>query len=112
MQGQPARHLHFKNIHATNLNRTTRVLGDAARQFRLTLENVELALHDAHLDQPVLDINQFDALRLRDVRLANSGRQPVLTATRGNRVRIDGLVAKPDNAKACAFDAVDHIEKV
>jgi hypothetical protein len=111
MQGQPARDLHFKNIQATNLVRTTRVLGDAARQFRLTLENVELALHDAHLDQPVLDINQFDALTLRDVRLANSGRHPVLTATRGNRVRIDRLVAKPDNLKASAFDAVDHIEK-
>ena len=110
MQGQPARRLHFKNIHATNLARSTRVLGDGERQLQITLENVSLALREANQNQPVLDINQFDTLTLQDVRLANSGAQPVLTATRGNRVRIEGLVAVPENRQPHRFDAVGNIE--
>ncbi len=112
MQGQPARRLHFKNIRATNLTRTTRVVGDTDRQFRLTLENVSLALHEAHHDQPVLDINQFDSLTLREVRLANSGAQAVLNATRGNRLLIEGLTAVPENRRPHQLDAVDSIEVI
>ena len=112
MQGQVARRLHFKNVRATNLARTTRVLGDAGRQFQLTLENVSLALHEANQDQPVLDIHQFNALTLRNVRLANSGRQPVLTATRGNRVYIAGLTAVPENSQPNRFEAVDHVDSL
>lgn len=112
MQGQPARRLHFRNIRATRLARTTRVLGDAGRQFQLTLENVSLALREVNHNQPVLDINQFDSLTLRDVRLANSGAQPVLTATRGNRVRIDGFTAVPENREPHRFEAVDQLEGV
>ena len=112
MQGQVARRLHFKNVRATNLARTTRVLGDAGRQFQLTLENVSLALQEASEDQPVLDINQFDTLTLRDVRLANSGRQPVLIATRGNRVHIAGLTALPENSQPNRFEAVDRVDSI
>lgn len=112
MQGQPARWLHFKNIRATNLTRTTRVLGDTDRQFRLTLENVSLALHEAHHDQPVLDINQFDSLTLREVRLANSGAQAVLNATRGNSLLIERLTPVPENRQPHQLDAVDSIEVI
>jgi hypothetical protein len=112
MQGQPARRLHFKNIRATNLTRTTRVLGDTERQFHLTLEDVSLALHEAHHDQPVLDINQFDSLTLHEVRLANSGARPALTATRGNRLRIEGLTAVPENRRPHQFEAVESIEVI
>jgi hypothetical protein len=111
-QGQPARRLHFKNIKATNLARSTRVLGDGERQFQLTLENVSLALREAGHDQPVLDINQFDSLTLRNVRLANSGGQPVLTASRGRKVRIEGLTAVPENSRRHAFEAVDSVHGV
>jgi hypothetical protein len=112
MQGQPARRLRFKNIRATNLTRTTRVLGDAERQFRLTLENVSLALHEAHRDQPVLDINQFDSMTLREVRLTNSGAQAVLHATRGNRLRVEGLTAVPENRQPHQIEAVDMMEGI
>lgn len=112
MQGQPARRLHFRNIRATNLTRTTRVLGDADRQFRLTLEDVSLAMHEAHRDQPVLDINQFDWLTLREVRLANSGAQPALKATRGNRLLIHGLTVVPETGRPHQLDAVDRIEGI
>jgi hypothetical protein len=112
MQGQPARRLHFKSIRATNLTRTTRVVGDGERRFQLTLENVSLALRETHHDQPVLDINEFDSLTLREVRLANSGAHPVLTATRGHQVRIDRLAAVPENSEPHKFDAVDSIEGI
>jgi hypothetical protein len=111
-QGQPAGRLHFKNIKATNLARSTRVVGDGGRQFQLTLENVSLALREANHDQPVLDINQFDSLTLRDVRLANSGRRPVLTASRGGKVRIEGLTAVPENSRPWVFDAVDTVDGI
>jgi hypothetical protein len=110
MQGQPARRLHFKNIKATNLARTTRVLGDADRQFQLTLENASLALRESNQDQPVLDINQFGSLRLREVRLENSGAQPVLIATRGGQVRIEGLTAAPENRQPHRIEGVDTVE--
>lgn len=110
MQGQPARRLRFKNIRATNLTRPTRIVGDTARQFQMTLDHVSLALSEAHLDQPVLDVNQFDTLTLLDVRLTNSGVRPVLTATRGNGVRIDRLTPVPENERPCRFEAVDRIE--
>lgn len=110
MQGQPARRLQFKNIRATNLTRTTRVVGDAGRQFQLTLENVSLALHEANRDQPVLDVNQFDTLTLHDVRLANSGARPVLAATRGNHVRIERFSAVPENRRPHTLEAVERIE--
>lgn len=110
MQGQPARRLVFRNIRATNLARATRVLGDPDRQFHLTLEDVSLALHPAHHDQPVLDVNQFDMLVLRDVRLANGGARPVLAAARGNRLKINGLSAVPDNPRPHQVEAVDAVE--
>lgn len=110
MQGQPARRLHFRNIRATRLARTTRVVGDAGRQFQLTLENVSLSLHGAHLDQPVLDVDRFDTLTLRDVRLANSGAQPVLQVRHGHRVRIEGLTAVPDNSRPWRIEGVDAVE--
>jgi hypothetical protein len=110
MQGQPARRLHFKNIRATNLTRPTRVVGDVGRQFQLTLDRVALSLGETHADQPVIEVNQFDTLTLRDVRLANNGARPVLTATRGNGVRIERLTAVPENLRPQAFDAVERIE--
>jgi hypothetical protein len=111
MQGQPARRIEFKNVRATNLARPTRVVGDAGRQFQLTLDHVALSLHEGALEQPVLDVNQFDTLTLRDVRLANSGARPVLTATRGNRVRIERLTAVPDNPRPHTIEAVDRVEQ-
>lgn len=111
MQGQPARRLVFRDIRATNLTRTARVVGDAGRQFQLILENVSLALAAAHHDQAVLDVNQFDTLTLRGVQLANSGTRPVLTATRGNRVQIADLTPSPDNPHPLVFEAVNAIEK-
>ncbi len=110
MQGQPAHRLHFKHVRATNLTRTTRVLGDASRQFDLTLENVSLALHEAHHNQPVLDVNQFDSLTLRDVRLVNGGARPALTATRGHRLRIEGLTIEPENRQPHQLTDIDAIE--
>ncbi|MBX3732950.1 MAG: hypothetical protein KF791_10190 [Verrucomicrobiae bacterium] len=80
------------------------MLGDAERQFHLTLEDVSLALHEAHHDQPVLDINQFDSLTLREVRLANSGARPALTAARGLRIRVEGLTAVPENRRPHQFE--------
>ena len=112
MQGQPARRLHFKNIRATNLAHPTRVMGDTGRQFQLTLENVSLALHEANRDQVVLDVNQFDTLTLRDVRLANSGKKPVLAVKRGNHVRIEQLTAVPENRHPYTIEAVDRVEGV
>lgn len=110
MQGQPALRLRFKNIRATQLARGMRVVGDADRRLQLTLDNVSMALHEAHLDQPVLDVTQFGTLTLCDVRLANSGARPVLTARRGNRVRIERLAAVPDNRRPQLIEAVDHVE--
>jgi hypothetical protein len=112
MQGQPARRLQFKNIRATNLTRPTRVVGDTGRQFQLTLDDVSLALHADNLDQTLLDVNQFDTLTLRNVRLANSGRRPVLAAARGNKVRIEQLVAAPENSRPHTFEAVERLEGV
>jgi hypothetical protein len=109
-QGQPARRLHFRNVTATHLARTTRVLGDRDRQFQLTLENVSLALRDGSDDQPVLDINQFHSLTLRDVRLGNSGSQPVLSARRGGRVTIEGLRAVPENTRPPNLEEIDLVE--
>jgi hypothetical protein len=111
-QGQPAKRLHFKNITATDLTRPTRILGDGERQFQLTLENVSLAFGAAHADQPVLEVSQFDALTLRDVRLANSGKRPVLVASRGRTLRIERLTAIPENSRPYTLDALDTVHGI
>jgi hypothetical protein len=44
--GQPAMRLRFVNVKATRIARPLRVLGDDQRQFELTLENVDISLHE------------------------------------------------------------------
>jgi hypothetical protein len=110
MQGQPACRLQFRNIQATRLTRATRVVGDAGRKFQLTLDNVSLALDEGHHDQPVVDVSQFDVVSLREVRLGNSGAQPVLQVRRGNRVRIEGLTAVPENRRPQVIEEVGSVE--
>jgi hypothetical protein len=82
--GRPAKRLCFTDIRATNVERPVRVVGDAARQLDLTLENVAIALAPEHAAQPVLDVRRFHALRLGRLMLANDGVAPLVVLRDGD----------------------------
>ncbi len=108
--GQPAKRLRFVNVRATGIARPLRVLGDADRQFELTLERVSISLREDRRDQEVLDVRRFGLLRLSDVTLENGGRQPVLRAREGNRLELDGVRHLPENENPFAIEGVDAVE--
>ena len=108
--GQPAKRLRFENIQARQVTRPIRVLGDAERQFDLTLDNVSIAFHPDHTDQEILNLNRFGALTLRNVTLQNSGQKPVLRARDGGLVRLEGVTCIPKNAEPFVLENVDKIE--
>lgn len=107
--GQPAKRLVFENIQADHIALPLRVLGDRDRQFDLTLRNVTIALRPDRADQPVLDLAQFGALRLENVTLTNSGKQPVLRAREGNVVSLKGVQTPADVAQPFAFEGIKEI---
>jgi hypothetical protein len=85
--GQPAKRIRFTSLKATRVARPVRIVGDAARQLDLTLENVAIALDDAHAAQPVLDVRKFAALRLGGLTLGNDGTQPLILAADGDLIQ-------------------------
>ena len=110
-KGQPAKRLRFHRVKATEVERPIRVLGDRERQFELTLDHVSIALRDDRRDQPLLDLNQFGSLVLRDVTLKSSGAQPVVRARDGNRVVIEEATVKPANRAAYDLRQIEKIER-
>ena len=109
--GQPARRLRWRNVQAERVARPLRVLGDAGRQFELTLENVSIALREDRADQEVLHLTRFGALRLSNVTLQNSGAKPVVRAREGGLVQLSGVTIRPQSGKPYEFDAIDTLHK-
>ena len=73
--GQPAKRLRFVDVKATGLAGPLRVLGDAQRQFELTLEGVTLAFREDQQDQPLLDLTRFGTLVLRNAPQCHARKQ-------------------------------------
>ncbi|MCC5844554.1 MAG: right-handed parallel beta-helix repeat-containing protein [Verrucomicrobia bacterium] len=86
--GQPAERILFRNIRATRLGKGIHILGDAGRSLHLRLQDVSMALAEETAAQPVIDIERFGSLFLEEVTLQNNGREPLLSARRGNRVAL------------------------
>lgn len=107
--GQPAGRIRLRNVRAEKVARPLRVLGDADRQFELTLENVSIAMREDRADQEVLNLTRFGALRLRNVTLQNSGAKPVLRATEGNVVQLAGVTVVPENDEPYVLDEIAAI---
>jgi hypothetical protein len=105
--GQPAKRLRFQNVKATGLSKPLRVLGDAERQFELTLENVSLALRDDKADQELLHVRRFGSLTLSNVVLQNSGSKSALQAREGNRIRLERVTCVPPNAAPFLLEQVN-----
>jgi hypothetical protein len=110
-QGQPAKRIRIENVKATRVGRPLRVLGDADRQFELTLENVSIALRTDRADQQVLSLDRFGRLTLRNVTLENNGKQVALWARNGNRVSLDRVTVVPQRDNAFALDRIDDIHR-
>jgi hypothetical protein len=107
--GQPAKRLRFVNVKATGLARPLRVVGDAQRQFELTLEGVTLAFREDQQDQPLLDLTRFGTLVLRNATLENSGKTPALLARDGNTVWLDGVRWLPDRDAPYILEQIDRV---
>jgi hypothetical protein len=88
-----------------------RVLGDADRQFELTLENVAIALRNDRADQEVLNLTRFGALRLRNVALQNNGAKPTLVARNGNEVELANLNSPSTLADPLRLDEIREIHR-
>jgi hypothetical protein len=107
--GQPARRLHFRNVKATRVARPLTVLGDAQRQFELTLEDVSITLREGRRDQPVLDIRRFGSLVLRQAVLENSGQTPGLVAREGDAVWLDRVRWVPQREAPYLLEQVETL---
>lgn len=88
--GLPAKRLVFRRVTATNLAAPLEVVGDAARSFDLTLDDVTLALAPETAGRPVVDLFCLHAFRAGGLRLRNDGTAPLL------RVRVSDLVEWTD----------------
>jgi hypothetical protein len=108
--GQPARRLHFRNVKATRIACPLTVLGDAQRQFELTLEDVSIALRDDRRDQPVLDVRRFGSLVLRQAVLENSGKTPGLVAREGDAVWLDRVRWVPQREAPYLLEQVENLQ--
>lgn len=104
--GQPAKRLRFQNVKATRVAKPIRVLGDADRQFELTLDNVSIMLRDDRRDQEVFNVTRFGKVTLKNVTLQNSGQKPVLRAKDGNEVLLERVTCLPANSTPYAIEAV------
>jgi hypothetical protein len=104
--GQPAKRIMMRNVQADRVARPLRVLGDADRQFELTLENVSISLREDRASQEVLNLARFGTLRLHQVTLRNDGTQPVLRARAGNAVELDQVNPQPANPNAFALEEI------
>jgi hypothetical protein len=109
--GQPAKRLRFEGVKATRVAQPLRVLGDAERQFDLTLENVSITLRDDRADREVLNIERFGRLTLRNVTLANGGKVPVLRARNGKAVSLDRVAAAPERDAPFALEQIGEIRQ-
>ena len=107
--GQPAKRLRFRNVRAAAVASPIRVLGDAERQFDLTLEGVTIALRKDREHQEVLDLERFGALTLKNVTLQNGGRNPVLRAREGNRVWLDRVICIPPRPAPYVLERVESV---
>jgi len=105
--GQPAKRLRFRNVNATRVAKPLRVVGDADRQFDLTLDGVSIALREDKQDQPALHLTRFGSLTLRNVTLQNGGKGPVVRARDGRTVRLDRVTCVPANAAPYAMEEVE-----
>jgi len=109
--GQPARQIQLRNVKAERVARPLRVLGDADRQFKLTLEKVSIALREDRANQEVLNLTRFGELRLRQVSLQNDGTQPVLQARAGNRVSLEQVTCVPANPSPWLLEEIDQLDQ-
>jgi hypothetical protein len=109
--GQPARRIRMLNVLAENIARPLRVLGDADRQFELTLNNVSIALREDRASQEVLNLARFGSLRLRQVSLHNDSSKPVLRAVSGNSVILEEVSPQPSNSSAFVLEGIDEISR-
>ncbi len=107
--GQPAGRIRLHNVHAEKVARPLQVLGDADRQFELTLDTVSIAMREDRADQEVLNLTRIGALRLRNVTLRNNGAKPVLRATDGNLVQLAGVTVLPENDEPYVFEEIAAI---
>lgn len=89
--GLPAKRLVFRRVTATNMARPLEVVGDAARSFDLTLDDVTLTLAPEDAARPVIDLFCLHAFRAGGLRLRNDGTSPLL------RVRVADLVEWKDD---------------
>jgi len=104
--GQPAKRIRFHNVKATGIEMPLRVLGDGARSFVLTMEDVTIAMREGSSDQELLKLTRFGSLTLKNVTLQNNGKQPVLRAKEGNRVTLERVTCVPTNRAPFAIEAV------
>ena len=67
MTGRPVAGLTLRDVKATGLLVPIEVVGDAKRQFHLTLERVQLGLRDNAPAGPVIKLRKYADVALREV---------------------------------------------
>lgn len=104
--GQPVAGVTIRNVTVTGALRPIEVLGDADRQFALTLENVDIALRGDAKPAPLISVRQFGSLRLRNVVLRGAS-APVLWARAGDHVSLAAVVAPDIGGEDAPFDIAE-----